>query len=106
MKSIWVWTQQIEDNIKKIFPNINIFRLDNDNIANKTQKSETLQNIKNAQIIIWTKMITTWFDFHDIKTIWVIFIRARASNTKIWHRRKNLFKYKTAFMKSLKTLKW
>lgn len=74
LKSIWVWTQQIEDNIKKIFPNINIFRLDSDNIANKTQKSETLQNIKNAQIIIWTKMITTWFDFHDIKTIWVILL--------------------------------
>lgn len=74
LKSIWVWTQQIENEIKKIFPNKKIFRLDSDSVSNKTQKSQTLENINNSDIIIWTKMITTWFDFDDVKTIWVILI--------------------------------
>jgi len=74
LKSVWVWTQQIENEIKKIFPNKKIFRLDSDSVSNKTQKSQTLENINNSDIIIWTKMITTWFDFDDVKTIWVILI--------------------------------
>ena len=74
LKSVWVWTQQIEQSILKLFPWVNIFRMDSDSTANKTQKNESLQNIKNSQIIIWTKMITTWFDFDDIETIWVILL--------------------------------
>lgn len=74
LKNVWVWTQQIENEIKKIFPNKKIFRLDSDSVSNKTQKSQTLENISNSDIIIGTKMITTWFDFDDVKTIWVILI--------------------------------
>lgn len=74
LKSVWVWTQQIETSIKKIFPDKKIFRFDSDSVWNKTQKSQTLENIKNSDIIIWTKMITTGFDFDDVKTIWVILI--------------------------------
>jgi primosomal protein N' (replication factor Y) len=71
LKKIWVWTEQIEENISKIFPEVKIFRLDSDNVKNNTLKKEALANIASSQVIIWTKMITTWFDFRDI---WVVCI--------------------------------
>lgn len=74
LKNVWVWTQQIEENIIQIFPWINIFRLDSDSVKNITQKKTALENISKSQIIIWTKMITTWFDFKDIWIIWVILL--------------------------------
>lgn len=74
LKKIWVWTQQIEDSISRIFPWVQVFRLDSDNVKNNTLKREALENISNSWIIIWTKMITTWFDFKDIWVIWVILI--------------------------------
>lgn len=74
LKKIWVWTQQIEESMAKIFPNIKIFRLDSDNVANNSLKKEALENIADSQIIIGTKMITTWFDFKDIWVIGVILI--------------------------------
>lgn len=71
---IWVWTEQIEKSLKEIFPEKNIFRFDTQNIKNKTDKENSLNLIKNADIIIWTKMITTGFDFREIWLIWVILI--------------------------------
>ncbi len=70
----WVWTEQIESAIKKIFPKSNIFRLDTDTIKNKTDKINALENIKKSDIIIWTKMITTWFDLENVNLIAVILL--------------------------------
>lgn len=74
LKKIWIWTEQVEENILKIFPKVKIFRLDSDNVKNNTSKREALENINNSEIIIWTKMITTWFDFKNIWVIWLILI--------------------------------
>lgn len=74
LKKIWIWTEQVEESILKIFPKVKIFRLDSDNIKNSTLKKEALENINNSEIIIWTKMITTWFDFKNIWVIWIILI--------------------------------
>lgn len=71
---VWVWTEQIEEVLKNIFPKINIFRMDSDNLKNNTLKKEALNNLNNANIIIWTKMITTWFDFRNIWLIWIILL--------------------------------
>ena len=73
---IWVWTQQIESSLKKFFRNSskNIFRFDLDNIKNKSEKQQALENLKLADIIIWTKMITTGFDFKKVGLIWVILL--------------------------------
>lgn len=71
---IWIWTQQIENVIKKYFKNINVFRFDTDNIKNIKEKKEALEKLKKADIIIWTKMITTWFDFEWVWLIWVILL--------------------------------
>ncbi len=74
LKAIWVGTQQIENSLKSYFKNTKIYRMDLDIVKNKKQKLEALQNLENAQIIIWTKMITTWFDFKNIWLIWIILI--------------------------------
>lgn len=74
LKRIWVWTQLIEEKIKILFPTSNIFRMDSDNIKNVVEKKEALENIKNADIVIWTKMITTGFDFRDIWVIGIILL--------------------------------
>ena len=60
LKKIWIWTQQIELFFKKYFSNkqVKIFRFDTDVIKNKTDKNSAIDNLKNADIIIWTKMIT------------------------------------------------
>lgn len=74
IKNIWVGTEQIEENLKKYFQDISIFRMDSDNVANLTEKKQALENIKNAEIIIWTKMITTGFDLKNIGVIGIILL--------------------------------
>ena len=69
LQKVWIWTQQIEDIIKKEFNIKNIFRFDTDVVKNKSEKKQALENLEKADIIIWTKMITTGFDF---KNIWLI----------------------------------
>lgn len=73
---VWIWTQQIELFFKDYFKNknINIFRFDTDIIKNKAEKNKAVDNFEKANIIIWTKMITTWFNIKNIWLIWVILI--------------------------------
>ena len=74
LQKVWIWTQQIEDSLKKEFPQNNIFRFDTDTVKNKTEKQLALENLEKADIIIWTKMITTGFDFVWVGLIWVILL--------------------------------
>ena len=74
LKAIWIGTEQVENLLLSYFPKASIFRMDLDNIKNKTAKKQALQDLENAQIIIWTKMITTGFDFRNIWLIWIILI--------------------------------
>jgi len=91
LSKVWIWTQQIEDSLNTYFSNpspsgdfpwkekklnkkINIFRFDTDTVKNKTEKSNALENLEKADIIIWTKMITTGFNFTWIGLIWVILL--------------------------------
>ena len=74
LQKVWIWTQQITDSIKNEFKDYNIFRLDTDTVKNKTQKEQALENLEKADIIIWTKMITTGFDFSWVWLIWVILL--------------------------------
>ena len=72
--NIWVWTQQIEDSLFKFFVNKKIFRFDTDTMKTKKSKSEAIQNLEKADIIIGTKMITTGFNFNKVWLIWVILL--------------------------------
>jgi len=74
LQKVWVWTIQIEDILKETYANINIFRLDTDVVKNKKEKELALDMLKNAQIIIGTKMITTGFNFDWVWLIWVLLI--------------------------------
>ncbi len=74
LKKVWIWTQQVENFLKNYFSkeNINIFRFDTDVIKNKTQKAWALEELKKADIIIGTKMITTGFDFENVGLVAVM----------------------------------
>ena len=88
LSNIWVWTQQIEDSLNKLFiiphpsgapfntkeSKVYIFRFDTDTMKTKKSKSEAIQNLEKADIIIWTKMITTWFNFDKVWLVWVILL--------------------------------
>ncbi len=79
---IGFWTQQLEGIIKKIFNWKKIFRLDTDNVSSISAKKEAFENIQNADIIIWTKMITTGFDLENIWLIAIILLEAELSVPK------------------------
>ena len=79
LEKIWVWSQQIESYFKKYFQNKKIYRLDTDNIKNISLKKQALENLKKADIIIWTKMITTWFNLKNLGLIAVILLEQELS---------------------------
>lgn len=79
---IWVWTEQIEKALKNIFPNKKIFRFDTESVKNKSQKEKSLYFLNEADIIIWTKMITTGFNFFKVGLIWVILIEQELQANK------------------------
>jgi len=79
LKHVGVGTQQIENALKKYFPQKSIFRFDTDNIKTKKDKTEALENLHNADIIIGTKMLTTGFDLEDVGCIGVILLEGELS---------------------------
>lgn len=87
---IWIWTQQIENSLKSYFKDKFIFRFDIDSVKNKTLKKQALQNLEDADIIIWTKMITTWFDFSNVWLIWVILLEQELNIPK-YNAEENLY---------------
>lgn len=74
LKSIWIWTQKIEMEIKKLFPKSNIFRADSDTTKSKTHFEELNEALKSQKIdiLIWTQMIAKWFDLPNVTLVWVI----------------------------------
>lgn len=74
LNKVWIWTQQIEDSMNLHFKDNKIFRFDTDTIKKKSDKDLALQKLEESDIIIWTKMITTWFDFKKVGLIWVILL--------------------------------
>jgi len=74
LKKVWVWTEQIEWSIGKLFPKASIYRFDTDNLKNVSSKKMALRRLESTDIIIGTKMITTGFNIKNIWLIWVILI--------------------------------
>jgi len=71
---IWIWTEQVEDIFSKIFNWSKIYRMDTNTITSVSEKKKALENINNSDIIIWTKMITTWFNINKLWLIWIILL--------------------------------
>ncbi len=82
LKKVGIWTQQIEDTLRHLFPKNSIFRFDADSVKNKSEKQKALETLRNAEIIIGTKMITTGFDFQNVWLIWVILLEQELSVPK------------------------
>jgi len=97
LQKVWVWTIQIENILRETYKDKNIFRLDTDIVKNKSDKEKALEILKKAEIIIWTKMITTWFDFENVGLIWVILLEQELqipkynTSEKVYSNIKQLF---------------
>lgn len=65
LAQIWIWTQKIEDQIKKLFWKYKILRTDSDK---KNKEWLCLEDIKNAQIIITTEFINSI----SLENVWLV----------------------------------
>jgi primosomal protein N' (replication factor Y) len=67
-------TQKIEDELKKLFKNVRIFRLDGDTASSKEIYEKAYNGIKNKEydILLGTQMIAKGFDFPGIGLVCVL----------------------------------
>lgn len=67
-------TQQVEEELKKLFPTSRIVRADADTVTKKSDWSRIHQLFKNkkADILLGTQMITKGLDFEDVELVGVI----------------------------------
>lgn len=76
LKNIGVGTQSIEIALQEYFKekSISIYRFDSDSVKTLSAKKQAISDLKQADIIIGTKMITTGFDFKAVGCIWVLLV--------------------------------
>jgi len=69
-----VGTQRIADEIKKLFPKINVLRLDHDTTKNKDDYINILSSFANeeAQVLVGTQMITKGHDFKNVCLVGIL----------------------------------
>lgn len=79
LKNVWVGTQQIEKSLRDIFSKANIYRFDTDALKTKWTKTQALESLTQADIIIGTKMITTGFDFENVGLIGILLLEQELS---------------------------
>lgn len=69
-----VGTQQVVDEITRMFPDINVLRMDNDTTRTKTSYCDILDAFakKKAQILVGTQMIAKGHDFPDVTVVGIL----------------------------------
>lgn len=67
-------TQKVEGELKKLFPNAKIFRLDGDTASSKETYEKVYHGIKNEEydILLGTQMIAKGFDFPRVSLVCVV----------------------------------
>lgn len=67
-------TQQVVELIREHFPNVNIFRLDNDSVKTKNSYNEILTNFGKTKpaILVGTQMVTKGHDFPKVSLVGII----------------------------------
>ncbi|MCA6072119.1 MAG: primosomal protein N' [Endomicrobium sp.] len=67
-------TQKVEDELKKLFRNARIFRLDGDTASSKENYAKAYNGVKNDEydILLGTQMIAKGFDFPRVSLVCVI----------------------------------
>ncbi len=71
LKPLGLGTEQIEQDIKKIFPNKRSTRIDRDEITDIKELSQIISSIERQEIdiLIGTQMISKGLDFKNLKTV-------------------------------------
>ncbi|GAA0707905.1 primosomal protein N' [Paraclostridium ghonii] len=74
VKPFGIGTQKIEEEIKSIFPNIKILRLDKDTTSKKGEFENILNDFKNkkADVLIGTQMLSKGLDFEDVTLVGIL----------------------------------
>lgn len=69
-----VGTQKIENEVKKLFPNENVLRMDRDTVSKKNSHEKILNEFKsgNSKILIGTQMIAKGLDFPNVSLVGII----------------------------------
>ena len=74
IKPFGIGTQKIEEEIKTIFPNLRVLRLDKDTTSRKGSFDRILNSFKNkeADILIGTQMLSKGLDFDNVTLVGIL----------------------------------
>lgn len=69
-----IGTQQVVEQIEKIFPNVKVFRLDNDSVTNKNAYEKILSEFGKTKpsILVGTQMVTKGHDFPKVSFVGIV----------------------------------
>lgn len=74
LKFIGVGTQKVESDLREIFPNIGIIRMDADSISSVNSHAKLLSRFQkgDAEILLGTQMVTKGLDFENVTLVGVL----------------------------------
>ncbi|RVU54765.1 primosomal protein N' [Anaerosphaera multitolerans] len=74
IKQFGVGTQQVEEEVKRIFPRAKVLRMDRDTTVQKNSYDEIYNKVKNREvdILIGTQMLAKGLDFENVTLVGVI----------------------------------
>ncbi|MGL5757159.1 MAG: primosomal protein N' [Paraclostridium sp.] len=74
IKPFGIGTQKIEEEIKSIFPNLKVLRLDRDTTSRKGSFERILNDFKNreADVLIGTQMLSKGLDFDNVTLVGIL----------------------------------
>ena len=69
-----IGTQKVVDELRSMFPNVNILRMDNDTTKNKNAHQKILEEFSSSHpgILVGTQMIAKGHDFPDVTLVGII----------------------------------
>lgn len=69
-----VGTEQVVEELKKLFPDVNVLRMDNDTTSTKNAHQKILTEFKNSKpgILVGTQMIAKGHDFEDVVLVGIV----------------------------------
>ena len=74
IKQFGVGTQKVEEEVKKLFPEARVLRMDRDTTTKKDSYDKFYEIVKNreADVIIGTQMVSKGFDFENVTLVGIV----------------------------------
>lgn len=74
IKQFGVGTQKVEEEVKKLFPEARVLRMDRDTTTKKDSFNKFYEIVKNreADVIIGTQMVSKGFDFENVTLVGIV----------------------------------